>query len=115
MYERPTVNLQGFIVLLKENRKKLEELEFEPIKRQRMRDFVNHLRTKINLEDKMFAMVFGARTLGGTKRGAVTDDMKEESLHKSITQIKNYNSLKKVIDNCSFDIEIGEDGLIVEK
>lgn len=36
-------------------------------------------------------------------------------MENDVQQLKNYNSLKQVVDNCSFLIEIGEDGLIKEK
>lgn len=46
---------------------------------------------------------------------SMVSEKKQQSLAESLENIKNYNCLKKLIDNNAFDIEIGEDGLIKQK
>ena len=75
-----------------------------------MMQFVNVLREKIALQRQMFNLVFGANI----RKSAIVN-IREMSMQESIEHIKNYNSLKKLIDNTAFDIEVGEDGLLKQK
>jgi len=75
-----------------------------------MLGFVSELREKIALQRQLFNLVFG-----GNMRKSIASDQREITLADSLDHIKNYNSLKKLIDNTAFEIEIGEDGLLKEK
>lgn len=70
-----------------------------------MMDFVKELREKIVLERQLFNMVFGLRKLSSKKK----------TLDEDITRVKHYNYLKNIINNCSQEVEVGEDGLLKEK
>jgi hypothetical protein len=95
---------------MKYTRKKLEEYEFELKKLIPMMQFVSILREKMQLQRQMFGLVFGADL-----KHSIAKELREQQLGESLDQVKNYNCLKQVVDNCSFEIEIGEDGLIKQK
>lgn len=42
-------------------------------------------------------------------------NMKNKSLDDNTRDLTYYNTLKNIVDNCSFDVEMGDDGLVRDK
>lgn len=40
---------------------------------------------------------------------------KQREIDSSTKEINYYNSLKTIVDNCSFEVEVDEDGLVRDK
>lgn len=71
--------------------------------------FINELRDKMNLKNQLLTMIFGH-----FHRTSIVEDP-QAALGTDIQRVKNYNCLKKVVDNCAFDVGVGEDEILKEK
>ena len=119
-----------------------------------MGDFVNDLRIKLDVDRKIYNIIFGGNQVMKRLNSNVTNskddksqfskktksvkfsenntatvkrmesmrtilskgkNMKQSSLDANTRDLTYYNTLKTVIDNCSFDVEMGDDGLVRDK